>query len=53
LGLTYRIRPLIIYHHGKKHGGMQADIVLEQELRVLHFDPKATRADWNSTLGRA
>ena len=27
----------------KKHGSMQADMVLEKEPRVLHLDPKAAR----------
>ena len=34
---------LVHYHHGGKHGSMQADMVLEKELRVLHLDLKATR----------
>jgi hypothetical protein len=29
------------YHHGKKHGKVQADLVLEKELRVLHHDLQA------------
>jgi hypothetical protein len=29
------------FHHGRKHGSMQADVVLE-EPRVLHLDPLAT-----------
>jgi hypothetical protein len=32
---------------------MEADIVLEKELRVLHLDPEATRMRLSSTLGRA
>ena len=35
LGLAYRFGGLVHYHHGRKHGGMQADKVLEKELRVL------------------
>ena len=27
------------YQHGRGHGDMQADMVLEQELRGLHTDP--------------
>lgn len=34
----------IIYLHGKKHGGVQADMMLEKELRILHLDPWATEA---------
>ena len=30
------------YHHGGKHGTVQAHLVLE-EPRVLHLDPKAAR----------
>ena len=29
------------YCHGGKHGGMQADMVLEKDLRVLHLDLQA------------
>jgi hypothetical protein len=43
LRLAYRFRGSVHYHHGRKHGGMQADMVLEKELRGLHFDPKVTR----------
>jgi hypothetical protein len=28
---------------GRKHGSLQADMVLEKKLRVLHLDLKATR----------
>jgi hypothetical protein len=41
LGLVYSFRDLILYHHGGKHGGMYADMVLEKELRVLFLDPQA------------
>jgi hypothetical protein len=27
------------YHHGRKHGSVQVDMVLEKMLRVLHLDP--------------
>jgi hypothetical protein len=30
------------YHHGRKHGSVQADVVLE-EPKVLHLDLKAAR----------
>jgi hypothetical protein len=33
------------YHHGQKHGGMQVDIVLEKELRVLHLDPQIAEGE--------
>ena len=29
------------YHHGRNHGSMQADMVLEKMLGVLHSDPQA------------
>jgi hypothetical protein len=38
LGLAYSFRGLVHYHHGRKHGSMQADIMLKKELRVLHLD---------------
>jgi hypothetical protein len=31
---------LIQYHHGGKHGTVQADTVLVKELRALYLDPK-------------
>ena len=42
LGLAYSFRVSVHYHHGKKHGSVQADSVLE-EPRVLHLDVKAAR----------
>jgi hypothetical protein len=35
LGLAYSFRDSVRYHHDGKHGGIQADVVLEKELRVL------------------
>ena len=35
------VRGLVHYCHGEKHGSVQADMVLEKELRVLHLDPQA------------
>ena len=26
------------YHHGAKHGGLQEDMILKNEVRVLHLD---------------
>jgi hypothetical protein len=43
LELVYSFRGSVHYHHGGKHDNMQADIVLEKELRVLHLDLKAVR----------
>ena len=31
---------LVHCHHRGKHGSSQADVVLEEELRILHLDPK-------------
>jgi hypothetical protein len=35
LGVAYRFRGLVHYTHGKKYGSIQADMMLEKELRVL------------------
>jgi hypothetical protein len=32
---------LVYYPHGRKHGSIQEDTVLEKELRVLYLDPQA------------
>jgi hypothetical protein len=37
------LRGSVHYHHGRKHGHVQTDMVLEIELRVLHLDLKALR----------
>ena len=36
--LAYSFRGSVHYHHGGKHGSIQADMMLEKELRVLHID---------------
>jgi hypothetical protein len=41
LGLACSIRGSVHYHHGRKHGSIQADMVLEKETRFLHLDLKA------------
>ena len=41
--LAYIFRGLVHYHQSKKHGSIQADMVLEEELRVLHLNPKTAR----------
>jgi hypothetical protein len=33
LGLAYSFRGLVHYHHSGKHGNVQADMVLEMELK--------------------
>ena len=42
---TYSFRGLVQYHHSKKHRSMQADMVLEKKMRVLHFDLQATDSE--------
>ena len=39
-GAGLQFRDLVNYHHGRKHSGVQADVVLEREQRVLHLDYK-------------
>jgi hypothetical protein len=41
LGLAYSFRGLVHYHHERKHGRIQADMV-----RVLHHDLRAAGGDW-------
>jgi hypothetical protein len=36
IGAGLQFRGLVYYHHGGKPGSMKADMVLENELRVLH-----------------
>ena len=43
-------RPLL---SGGKQGSMQADMVLERKLRVLHLDPQATGNELSPTLSVA
>jgi hypothetical protein len=40
-------------HHGRKHGSLQADVVLEKELRVLHLDLQAARRRLSTILSIA
>ena len=35
-GVAYNLRSLVHYHHGEKHGSVQAGMALE-ELKVLHL----------------
>jgi hypothetical protein len=52
LGLAYSLRGSVHYHHSGKNSSVQADILLEKELRVLHLDLKAAEGDcvphWHS-----
>jgi len=50
LGLAYRFGSLVHHCHGGKHGSVQADLVLEEELRYIHLDAKTTEV--KETLGR-
>ena len=43
MGLVYSFRGLVDYFNGKKHDSVQAAMVLEKELRVLHLDLKVAR----------
>jgi len=45
LGLVYSFSGLVHYHHGRKQGSIQTDIVLERELRV-YLDPQAPRTQY-------
>jgi hypothetical protein len=42
LALAYSFGGLVHSHHGKKLGGMQANMVLEKELTVRHPNPLAS-----------
>lgn len=41
LELPYRFQDLIHYHRGRKHGGVQACMVLKKDLRVLYPNQQA------------
>ena len=47
MGLAYSFRGSVHYHHGTKHGSVQADTVLE-ELTALHLDLKVARRGLSS-----
>ena len=42
---AYSFRGLVHYYHGGKHDSVQADMVLEMKLRVLHLDLKTAEGD--------
>ena len=46
--LAYSFRGLVHYHQGEEHGGTEADMVLDKELRVVHQDPQAA---WEERTG--
>ena len=43
--MVYSFTGLVRYHYGGKHGGMQADMVQEKELRVLHLGPQTAEVN--------
>jgi hypothetical protein len=45
IGTGLHIKGLVQYHQGGKHGSVQADMVMEKELRALHLDLQATGRD--------
>jgi hypothetical protein len=42
---AHSFRGSVHYHHGGKHGNVQADMVMKKELRILHLDPQAAEGD--------
>lgn len=46
-----QFRGLVHYSYGGKHLGMQADMALEKELRVLHLNPLGVGRN-NDTLAK-
>ena len=51
LGLAYNFRGLVCCHHGGKDGSMQAGMVLEKELRVLHLGLQRLKEDCEAHWG--
>lgn len=47
LGLACSFRRSVHYHHGRKNVSVQADMVLEKELTILHPGLKTTRKKLN------
>lgn len=45
MGLVYSFRGLVHYCHGRKHGSIQAEMRLENELKVLYLDLQAAERD--------
>ena len=46
LWLTYSFGGSVHYHHDRKLGSKQADMVLEKELSILHLDLKAAKEEY-------
>ena len=45
VGAGLQFRDLVLYHHGRENVCLQADMVLEKELRVLHPDQQAAESE--------
>ena len=43
-GTGLQFRGLVHYHHGRKHGTVKIDMILEKELRDLYLDQQATES---------
>ena len=43
MGVGLQFKGLVNYYHGRKHDGMQAHMILERKLRVVHLESQATR----------
>jgi hypothetical protein len=41
IGAGLQFRGLVHCHHDRKHGSLQADMVLERQLRILYLDSSA------------
>lgn len=50
LGLDYSFGGSVHYHHGRKHGNMQADMVLEKELKCSISGSVGSRKEDSDTL---
>jgi hypothetical protein len=51
-GTGLQFRGLVHYYHVRKHGSIQADMVLEKP-SIQRLDLKAARRRFSSTLGKA
>jgi hypothetical protein len=50
LELAYSFRGSVHYHHDRKHGSIQADMVLEKKLRNKLLLPPSLRLRWASHI---
>ena len=48
--MAYSFRGLVHFHHGRKHGDIQADMMLE-ELSILHLASQAAERDFHTDVG--